>query len=97
MFAPTVNSGQNVVLLEYKSYKRIAVTVEIRLRKVLAGLAFYDKFALVRAVQSAQHVQKSGFAASRFTQDKHHSLVFEFKTYVVKRFYGYAFFGTVSL
>ena len=89
--------GQNVVFLKNEAYERVAVTVEVRLRKVIAGLSFYDEFAFVRAVKSAQYVQKSGFTASGFTQDKHHSLVFEFKTYVVKRLYGYAFFGTVSL
>ena len=49
--------GQNVVLLKDKADESVAVTVEVRLREVIARLALNDEFAAVRAVQSAQYVQ----------------------------------------
>lgn len=76
---------QNVVFLKDKSYKRVAVAVEVGLTERLAALAFDNDFAAVGCVQSPAKIEERRLATPRLAEQKDHPLFGKPNGYVVQR------------
>ena len=88
---------KHVILLEDKADKGIAVGVKVTARKVARAFALDDKLAAVVAVKTAHNIEKRGFTATRFTQNKDHSRFGEGDVHAIKCANLLARFGTVDL
>ena len=88
---------QHVVFLEDEADEGVPVGVKIRSAEILGRLALDDKLARIVAVQPADDIEQGGFAAARFTQDKHHARFRERNAHIVQCLDRFAGLGAVGL